>query len=98
MTVTAPPAWADILAMYQRMTSSARMLPNSDPWSVAAAQAAGCWDLSPAGRPPVLSTEHPFPIRYAATVWEQLHPIDGPSLRRESVLYLPNPRSNVRKR
>jgi hypothetical protein len=55
------------------------------------------WDLSLARRPSVLSTEYPFTIRYAASVWEQLHPI-GELLRPHRIHYLPNPRSNVRKR
>lgn len=71
--------WDDILAMYQSMLAPHPMLP-SDPraWMDA----------------PVLSTEQPFPIRYAATVWEQLHPIADILRRPAATHYLPNPRSN----
>lgn len=84
-----PPAatsitWADILAMCERITTAPWPLPRYPQ----------DWDLSPAGLPPVLSTTVPFTIRYAATVWEQLHPI-GKLLRRPiAPHYLPNPRSN----
>lgn len=56
------------------------------------------WDLTSAGLPPVLVTEHPFPIRYNREVWESLHPIDGPRARPVHIHRLPNPRSNIRKR
>lgn len=56
------------------------------------------WRRDPSALPPVLSTEQPFPIRYAADVWEQLHPLDELLRREQRVHYLPNPLSNARKR
>lgn len=99
-------AWDNIVTMYQKMVQCTPMLPNQDPDSIAHARLKGFLMRTPTGGqrvlypddwPPVLSTTTPFPISYAAAVWDQLHPL-GELLRRHSTnRYLPNPLSNIRR-